>query len=133
MKVVQVVSDHHIKLFLDFPATLFADDKNYIRPLDKDIEAVFDPQKNKFFRFGECERFLFLNEDNETVGKIAVFINQKYKQPQPTGGIGFFDCIHDQKTADFIFDFAKTAFRKKIWKRWTGRSILVSAINSGGF
>ena len=83
MKAVQVVSDHYVKKFLDFPAALFADDKNYIRPLDKDIEAVFDPKKNKFFRFGECERFLFYNEKNETVGKFAVFINKKYRQSQP--------------------------------------------------
>ena len=48
MKAVQVVSDHYVKKFLDFPAALFADDKNYIRPLDKDIEAVFDPKKINF-------------------------------------------------------------------------------------
>ena len=113
MKVVKVVSGHHIKLFLDFPATLFADDKNYIRPLDKDIEAVFDSRKNKFFRFGECERFLFFDVKDEPVGKIAVFINKKYTQQQPTGGIGFFDCINDQKTADFIFDFAKNRLKEK--------------------
>ena len=113
MKAVKVVSDHHIKIFLDFPATLFADDKNYIRPLDKDIEAVFDRQKNKFFRFGECERFLFFNERDQAVGKIAVFINKKYKQSQPTGGIGFFDCINDQKAADFIFDYAKNRLQEK--------------------
>ncbi|MBP3839789.1 MAG: hypothetical protein J6D35_02355 [Chryseobacterium sp.] len=113
MKVVQVVSDHHAKIFLNFPATHFADDKNYIRPLDKDIEAVFNPKKNKFFRFGECERFLFYNEKNETIGKIAVFINKKYRQSQPTGGIGFFDCINDQNAADFIFNFAKNRLQEK--------------------
>lgn len=113
MKAVLVVSTQQQHEFLDFSARLFRGDKNYIRPLDKDIEEVFNPKKNKFFRFGECERFLFKNEKDQTVGKIAVFINKKYKQQQPTGGIGFFDCIDDQKTADFIFDFAKSTLQNK--------------------
>ena len=61
MKVEKVVTNKHKKEFLAFPARLFSGDSNYIRPLDKDIEGVFDPERNKFFRFGECERFLFLN------------------------------------------------------------------------
>lgn len=113
MKAVLVISTQQQYEFLDFSARLFREDRNYIRPLDKDIEEVFNPKKNKFFRFGECERFLFKNEKDETVGKIAVFINKKYKQQQPTGGIGFFDCINDQKTADFIFDFAKSTLQNK--------------------
>lgn len=113
MKVEKVVSKEHKKEFTEFSARLFSEDSNYIRPLDKDIESVFDTKKNKFFRFGECERFLFLNDKEETVGKIAVFINKKYEQDQPTGGIGFFDCINDQKTANFIFDFAKNRLQEK--------------------
>ena len=95
------------KEFLEFPARLYKNDKAYIRPLDKDIEFVFDPQKNKFFENGICKRFLFLNENGETVGKVAAFHHQKYLQNQPTGGIGFFDCINDQETANSIFDFCK--------------------------
>ena len=113
MKAVYVVSDDFKKDFLNFPARLFQNDKNYIRPLNNDIEEVFNPKRNKFFRSGECERFLFKNDKDETVGKVAVFINKKYKQKQATGGIGFFDCINDQKTADFIFDFAKNRLQEK--------------------
>lgn len=113
MKAIKIVSHNHIQEFLDFPGSLLKNDPNYIRPLDQDIEQVFDVKKNKFFRSGECERFLFLNDKGETVGKVAVFISKKYKQSQPTGGIGFFDCINDQKTADFIFDFAKNQLQQK--------------------
>lgn len=113
MKAIKIVSHNHIQEFLDFPGRLLMNDPNYIRPLDQDIEQVFDVKKNKFFRSGECERFLFVNDKGETVGKIAVFISKKYKQSQPTGGIGFFDCINNQKTADFIFDFAKSELQQK--------------------
>jgi len=112
LKAIRVNDQKSKKEFLEFPVRLYKNDSNYIRPLDKDIEEVFDPLKNKFFRNGECERFLFLN-NNKTVGKIAVFINSKYEQEQPTGGIGFFDCINDQETADFIFDFCKNWLQKR--------------------
>ncbi|AZI66729.1 hypothetical protein EIB71_03110 [Kaistella daneshvariae] len=125
MKVIQVASASTIREFLNFPATLFSGDKNYIRPLDQDIEAVFDPKKNKFFKLGVCERFLFKDESGSILGKIAVFTNKKYKQSQPTGGIGFFDCINDQKTANFIFDFAKN------WLQEKGMEAMDGPINFG--
>ena len=125
MNVIPVISKETISEFLNFPQRLFKEDKNYIRPLDQDIENVFDSNKNKFFKTGSCERFLFKNEASETVGKIAVFVNKKYRQEQPTGGIGFFDCIDDQETANFIFDFAKD------WLQEKGMEAMDGPINFG--
>ncbi|MEY4647375.1 MAG: hypothetical protein RIQ98_1211, partial [Bacteroidota bacterium] len=39
-----------IKLFLEFPVALYATDANWIRPLNNDIEAIFDPKKNPHFK-----------------------------------------------------------------------------------
>ena len=110
--VEEVQNTQQKKEFLNFPARLYQHDKNYIRPLDKDINDVFSPEKNKFYADGECTRFLFKNK-SETVGKIAVFINKSYEQHQPTGGIGFFDCINDQETANFIFNHCKNWFQER--------------------
>ncbi|OCK52980.1 hypothetical protein BA768_00005 [Chryseobacterium sp. CBo1] len=110
--VEEVLDTHQKKEFLDFPARLYQYDKNYIRPLDKDIENIFNPEKNKFYKDGKCARFLFKN-NSKTVGKVAVFINNLYEQSQPTGGIGFFDCINDQETANFIFDYCKNWLQEK--------------------
>ena len=125
MKVINVISKESTSEFLNFPKLLFAKDENYIRPLDQDIENVFNPEKNKFFKFGACERFLFKNDEGKTVGKIAVFFNKRYKQDQPTGGIGFFDCIDDQVAANFIFDFAKD------WLQQKGMEAMDGPINFG--
>ena len=133
MNVIPVISKETISEFLNFPQRLFKEDKNYIRPLDQDIENVFDSKKNKFFKAGSCERFLFKNEANETVGKIAVFVNKKYRQEQPTGGIGFFDCIDDQIRPTLYLILQKTGCKKKEWKRWMGPLISANAINSGDF
>lgn len=111
--VEEVQNKNQKKEFLEFPARLYQHDKNYIRPRNIDIEDVFNPEKNKFFKSGECSRFLFKNKHNETVGKVAVFINETYQQKQPTGGFGFFDCINDQETSNFIFDYCKNWFQQR--------------------
>ncbi|MDF2831075.1 hypothetical protein [Chryseobacterium indoltheticum] len=122
--VEEVQNTQQKKEFLNFPARLYQHDKNYIRPLDKDINDVFNPEKNKFYADGECTRFLFKNK-SETVGKIAVFINKSYEQNQPTGGIGFFDCINDQETANFIFNHCKN------WLQERGIEAIDGPINFG--
>ena len=98
------------KQFLQVAVTLYKKDPNWIRPLDKDINEVFDSKKNKAFRFGEVERWILKDTDNNLIGRIAAFVNKKYKNKEddvPVGGIGFFDCINNQEAADFLLDNAK--------------------------
>jgi len=121
----EVLNNAQKKEFLEFPARLYKGDKSYIRPLDKDIESVFDNSVNKCFANGESKRFLFKNKDGETVGKVAVFVNKQYIEKQPTGGIGFFDCINDQETANFIFDHCKN------WLQGRGMEAMDGSINFG--
>lgn len=121
----EVQNESQRKEFLEFPARLYTKDKHYIRPRNIDIEDVFNPQKNRFFKNGECARFLFKNKENKTVGKVAVFINETYQQKQPTGGIGFFDCVNDQETANFIFDYCKN------WLQERGMEAMDGPINFG--
>lgn len=123
--VEKVHTESQKKEFLEFPARLYQHDDHYIRPLDQDIESIFSSEKNKFHKNGECERFLFKNVQHKTVGKVAVFINKTYQQQQPTGGIGFFDCINDQDTANFIFDHCKN------WLQQRGMEAMDGPINFG--
>lgn len=125
MNIVEVKTPVEIQEFIDFPARLYEEDTSYIRPLDKDVEDVFNIRKNKLFKIGECARFLFKNKKNETVGRVAVFVNPKYENGKPIGGIGFFDCIHCQETANFIFDFCKD------WLQKRGMEAMDGSINFG--
>lgn len=102
--------------FLLMPYKIYKTDPNYIRPLDKDVENVFDPAKNRAFRFGTCKRWLLVNDNGEYIGRIAAFVNAKYKNKgdeQKTGGIGFFECINDQSAADMLFDVSKSWLAEK--------------------
>jgi hypothetical protein len=128
MKIIEVTASEHIREFLQLPVRLYKNEKNWIRPLDKDIESVFDKEKNKTFRHGECNRWLLLNDSNETIGRVAAFVNQKIVSKgndQPTGGMGFFECIHDQAAANKLFDTCRD------WLKSKGMEAMDGPINFG--
>jgi hypothetical protein len=121
----EVQSSKDIKTFLQIAITINANDPQWIRPLDKDIEEVFDEKKNKFFKRGVAKRWLLFNETEECIGRVAAFVNRQYKEAQPTGGIGFFECVNDQKAAHFIFDYCKN------WLQEQGMEAMDGPINFG--
>jgi hypothetical protein len=128
MQLIPVSDKNLAKDFLQVPLIIYKNDPHFIRPLDKDINDVFDPKKNKAFRFGECNRWLLKDKDENLIGRIAAFVNKKYKNKgdeQKTGGIGFFECINNQEAADMLFDVAKS------WLMQRGMEAMDGPINFG--
>jgi hypothetical protein len=107
MYLRKVTSRKDIRRFLNLPDKIYKGNPNYIRPLDNEIEQVFDVNRNACFQNGKCERWILLNDRNEIIGRIAAFINNDYQDGFPIGGIGFFECIDSQKAADYMFDYCK--------------------------
>lgn len=110
MQLLEVHDKKTAREFIETNVELYKNDPNYIRPLDKDINDVFDASKNKTFRSGEAIRWILKGEKGKNIGRIAAFANNKYRNKGdefPVGGIGFFDCINDQRAADMLFDVAK--------------------------
>lgn len=128
MNIQEVAAPKQVKEFLELPTRLYKNEPHWIRPLDKDIESVFDKEKNKTFRHGECTRWILIDSHNETIGRVAAFINQKTVNKgndQPTGGMGFFECINDQKAAFLLFDQCKR------WLESKGMEAMDGPINFG--
>lgn len=127
MKLVEVNNKSTEKEFLLLPVRLYKNDKNWIRPMDKDIRAVFDPEKNKNHKQGEAIRWILKNEDGLTIGRIAAFYIKKVSeaQEQPTGGVGFFECINDKDAAFELFNVAKA------WLIERGMEAMDGPINFG--
>lgn len=97
------------KMFLDAARVIYKDDKNWVCPLDMDIRAVFDPLKNTYFRHGVADRWVLTDENGTLIGRIAAFIDYKLSDSydQPTGGIGFFECINNKDASATLFDVAR--------------------------
>ncbi|HSI90022.1 MAG TPA: hypothetical protein VK927_02850 [Adhaeribacter sp.] len=127
MKLVEVTDKSTRREFLEFPVRLYKNEKNWIRPLDQDIEAVFDPKKNPNFENGEAIRWLLTNDQGETIGQVAAFINGSTKNSGdfPVGGMGFFECINDQQAANTLFEACKT------WLEARGVEAMDGPINFG--
>lgn len=110
MELIEVTNTSLADQFIEVNVRLNREDPNYIRPLDKDIHAVFDPNINKALRQAEITRWLLKNDEGALIGRIAAFVNPFYKtrgDEGPVGGIGFFDCINSTEAAEKLFDVAK--------------------------
>jgi hypothetical protein len=108
MDIEEVNDKKTARKFIELPRKLYKNDPNFISPLDKDVEAVFDPALNNFHSHGICNRWLLKNNGNIS-GRIAAFINYEKNKNRDNivGGIGFFECINDQEAASLLFDTAK--------------------------
>ncbi len=125
MKIILVNTAQLATEWLEMPLRLYANDAQYVRPLDKDVQEVFDPAKNKLHTSGLCERWLLQSNNGIYIGRIAVFINKKYRQPQPTGGFGFFECENNQEAANFLLSAAVE------WCKQNGMQAMDGPINFG--
>ncbi|MBL7699527.1 MAG: hypothetical protein JNK79_15280 [Chitinophagaceae bacterium] len=128
MQLTEVTDERLARRFLLVNVTINKHDPNYIRPLDKDINGVFDASKNKALRHAEITRWILEDSDGNLLGRIAAFVNRKYKTKGdefPVGGIGFFDCINNQEAADMLFNVAKH------WLMQRGMGAMDGPINCG--
>lgn len=128
MQIIPVTDKTTANEFIQTAVTINKNNSNWIRPLDKDINEVFDKEKNKAFRFGEVERWVLKDDEGNLIGRIAAFINKKYKNKGddvPVGGVGFFECINSQDAANLLFDTARQ------WLTQKGMEAMDGPINFG--
>ena len=79
MQIFRIIDEPGAKLFIKVPLSIYKDDPTWIRPLDKDINEVFDEKKNKAFRFGKIERWI-LKDDKGNQKLVSELIKaSKYR------------------------------------------------------
>ena len=127
MKLVAVHDKRSLNDWMRLPWRIYRDDPNWIPHLKQDVAKVFDPGKNKLLRDGEAERWVLYGDDGTPIGRVAAFINAKtaHTEAQPTGGMGFFECINDQKAADILLDASRD------WLKERGMEAMDGPINLG--
>jgi len=96
LTIVEVNSQNDLKKFIEFPMNLYKNNKNYVPPLIKDEENIWNLKENAALQFSEFKRYLALKE-NKVVGRIAVLIN--FKEVEQLGHwkvrFGWLDFIDD--------------------------------------
>jgi hypothetical protein len=110
MQITEVTGIDAERDFLTINVLMNTHNPKYIRPLDNEVNDVFDPKKNKAFNNGNAKRWILKDDSGNLVGRIAAFVSSKYLNKgdtYPVGSCGFFDCIDDQKAANLLFDTAK--------------------------
>lgn len=127
MVISEVKDKAAIKKFLALARDIYKDDPVWVCPLDTDLEKVFDPKQNNFHKHGRITRWIAEDANGKTIGRIAAFINDKkaHSFPQPTGGIGFFECIDDETVSVSLFQTAQN------WLSEHGMEAMDGPINFG--
>jgi len=127
MKLIEVKDRKSERMFLDTARVIYKNDDTWVCPLDKHISGVFDPEINPYFKHGTAARWVLTGEGNSLLGRIAAFIdfNMAKTFDQPTGGIGFFECIDDDQAAGMLFNTARE------WLRAKGMEAMDGPINFG--
>ena len=126
--IVEKVADKKAgKEFLKVPRIIYKNDRKWICPLEKEIEKIFDRGSNSAFMHGEAERWVLKDDSDSLTGRIAAFFDNRkaYNNPQPTGAVGFFECINDHNAASLLFDTARE------WLKGKGMEAMDGPVNFG--
>ena len=108
MQIVKVTDKEQVDAFHQLPYLIYNQDNNWVQPLRMMVESVFDPKKNNSLKDGNACRWVVI-KDKQLVGRIGAFHTVGYSKQlgQPTGGVGFFECVDDQEIANILFETAR--------------------------
>ena len=122
MKLIEVNTTKEIKQFHQVPFLVYKNDPNWIPHLKQDVEKIFTPKENKFYRHGEAIRWILVDSEGKGIGRVAAFINKKLSNSfkQPTGGLGFFECIDDKNAAEMLINKCKKWLEERDMKAMDG-------------
>jgi hypothetical protein len=127
MQIIEIKDKKTIREFLKVPKIIYKDDPVWVCPLDRETESIFNPKENSFFTHGEAARWILKDEKGNLTGRVAAFINKNkaFTFQQPTGGMGFFECIDDHEAAFLLFDTCRD------WLKDKGMQAMDGPINFG--
>lgn len=128
MQVHEVGNAKMLKWFHRVPHRVYRGHREYVYPLEVDVEYVFNRQKNPAYIDGEATRFVLLNDQQKPVGRIAAF----YRDPEvdgisthKPGHFGFIECIDDTTAFNNLLKAAED------WLKAKGRTSVCGPVNFG--
>jgi hypothetical protein len=120
-KIQSVTTTAEREMFLDVPARVYANDRNWVPRIRSEVAKQFAPT-NPFFQYGKLQQFIALSleaKSSQPVGRIVAAINHRLieREGKNIGLVGFFECISDFAIAQALL---KTACE---WLREQGMTL----------
>jgi hypothetical protein len=96
-----------MKVFFEFPWTVYKDDPNWVPPLLSTRQKLLDKGKNPSWEYMHGEYFIAWRGD-KPVGIIAAAVNDRHNEfwEEKLGFFGFFECLDDQEAATALLQAA---------------------------
>ena len=122
-QVIPVTTPVQQDWFLQVPAIVYANDPNWVAPLQSEIAKELAPT-NPFFQYGKLQAFLAVgNEETNNsqlkppplLGRIVAAVNQRLIEREGIniGLFGYFECVNDGAIANALFDAAAQWLREQ--------------------
>lgn len=119
--IVPVSNKKELKLFIDFPHDLYANDENYVPELFIAQRDMLTKGKHPSHDHIDFQLFLAYHE-NKLVGRIAGIHNLNHNKyiNREDGFIGFFEAVNEYPVAKELFDAAFSYLKTKKAERVIG-------------
>ncbi|NUO01357.1 MAG: hypothetical protein HUU01_12160 [Saprospiraceae bacterium] len=113
MQILTVTDKKTWHLFHRVLDTVYAGDPNFVYPLEKEIQGIFDPARNGLLQHGAACVYVLLDDKGKPVGRAAAFVDHEGNKNavHPTGGIGFFECIPNGQYARALLEYGEAFLR----------------------
>jgi hypothetical protein len=114
VKARPVAAKQDLNAFIRLSYEVYANDPNWVPPLESDLAETLTPGKNPFWEHAERELFL-AEKDGKAMGRIAAIIDRNYVDyhKDPVGFFGFLEVVKDYEAADALFTAARDWLRGK--------------------
>ena len=119
--IKKVLSKSELKTFINLPAKIHKDHKNWLPPIYMDDWEFFNPKKNKSFGF--CDTILALAyKEEEPVGRIMGIIHHKYNNAhnEKDGRFCFMETYEDQEVFHALIAFIENWAKERGMNRIVG-------------
>ena len=105
MDIIRVTTSRDRNRFIALPRKIYANDPNWIAPLDFMLRDKLNRKKNPFFQHGWAQEFIAV-EGDEVLGRVLVSDDSRFnlENKSNVGMFGFFECVNDERVANALLD-----------------------------
>ena len=97
----------HVNRFIHIPFQFYKDCPQWVPPILIDVQTMLDRKKHPYYEHSDGDFFIAVR-DGKDIGRLAIFENRRYNKHHQTkqAHFYFFECEHNQETANALFENA---------------------------